>query len=214
MKLQLSFDLVTLPEAIAVLNEVVDLIDIAEVGTPFIIRDGVRSIRELRQRFPALALLADLKIVDAGEHEATLAFEAGANIVTVLGAAHDSTIRGALAAASRFDGWVMVDMIGVRNLTERAAEIDRLGVHYICVHTASDQQRMGENPADDLAVVSRVLRQAKAAVAGGITAETVARFTDLNPAIIVVGAGIMQANDKRHTTRRIREAMGWQGLRS
>jgi len=33
----------------------------------------------------SVAVLADLKIMDAGEHEANLAFEAGADIVTVLG---------------------------------------------------------------------------------------------------------------------------------
>jgi len=214
MKLQLSLDLVTLPEAIRVLNEVTDLIDIAEIGTPFIIRDGVRPIRELRRAFPTLALLADLKIMDAGEHEATLAFEAGADIVTVLGVAHDATHRGALTAASHCGRKVMVDMIGVRNLAERAAEIDRLGAHYVCVHAAFDQQRTGDDPANDLAVVSRVLRQAQAAVAGGINAKTVARFTTLNPAIIVVGAGIMQASNKRDATLRIREAMGWSGLPS
>jgi len=146
MKLQLSLDLVTLPEAIQVLNQVADLIDIAEIGTPFIIRDGVRSIRELRRAFPTLALLADLKIMDAGEHEAALAFEAGADIVTVLGVAHDATSRGALTAASHYGRQVMVDMIGVRNLAERAAEIDCLGAHYVCVHTAFDQQRTGEDP--------------------------------------------------------------------
>jgi len=67
---------------------------------------------------------------------------------------------------------------------------------------------------NDLAVVSRVLRQAQVAVAGGINAKTIARFTPLNPAIIVVGAGIMQASNKRDATLRIREAMGWSGLPS
>ena len=44
---------------------------------------------------------ADLKIMDAGEHEANLAFNAGADIVTVLGVAHDETIRGVVRAARR-----------------------------------------------------------------------------------------------------------------
>ena len=39
--------------------------------------------------------------MDAGEHEANLAFNAGADIVTVLGVAHDETIRGVVRAARR-----------------------------------------------------------------------------------------------------------------
>ena len=45
---------------------------------------------------PTATLLADLKIVDAGELEAQIGFDAGADIVTVLGVAHDVTIQGAL----------------------------------------------------------------------------------------------------------------------
>ena len=42
--------------------------------------------------------------MDAGEHEANLAFAAGADIVTVLGVSHDETIRGVVAAARRAGG--------------------------------------------------------------------------------------------------------------
>lgn len=59
-------------------------------------------------------MLADLKIMDAGEHEASLAFAAGADIVTVLGLSADSTVSGAVAAARAAGGGrlVMADMIG------------------------------------------------------------------------------------------------------
>jgi hypothetical protein len=44
-----------------------------------------RCVRSCMQVGDSVAVLADLKIMDAGEHEANLAFEAGADIVTVLG---------------------------------------------------------------------------------------------------------------------------------
>ena len=53
----------------------------------------MEAVRRIERSFTAKTLLADLKIMDAGEGEASLAFEAGAGIVTVLGVAHDETIR-------------------------------------------------------------------------------------------------------------------------
>jgi 3-keto-L-gulonate-6-phosphate decarboxylase len=62
------------------------------------------QVRRLKAAFPESLLLADLKIMDAGEHEAGLGFGAGADIVTVLSAAHDETIRGCVRAARRSGG--------------------------------------------------------------------------------------------------------------
>ncbi len=48
-------------------------------------------------------VFADLKTMDAGEPEAEIAFEAGADLVSVLGSADDSTIAGAVKAACADD---------------------------------------------------------------------------------------------------------------
>ena len=71
--------------------------------------------------------------MDAGEHEANLAFEAGADIVTVLGVAHDETIHGVVRAARRAGGTkeVMVDLINTPNPAARAKEVAELGVDIV-----------------------------------------------------------------------------------
>src|SRR5271169_2406278 len=99
MKLQLALDHLQLSDALGLLERAADLIDIVEAGTPLLLSEGVRAVREIRRRFPPLTVLADFKIMDAGELEASLAFDAGADIVTVLGAAEDVTIRRACEAA-------------------------------------------------------------------------------------------------------------------
>jgi 3-hexulose-6-phosphate synthase len=101
MKLQVALD-GGLEDSLAVLRAVYDYIDIAEIGTPLIFREGLHVARVFRQEFPALTILADLKIMDAGKHEAALAFEAGCDFVTVLGVTQDKTVRGALKAAAGF----------------------------------------------------------------------------------------------------------------
>ena len=164
VKLQVALDTLTLDECVHLLEEIREDTDIAEVGTPFIIEEGMRPVRELKKRFPELEILADAKIMDAGEYEAEKCFSAGADIVTVLGAANDATIEGVVRAAKRYGKKVMADMIEVSDLEKRAGEIDGLGVDYICVHTAWDVQNTGKNPLDDLITVNKVLKKAKSAV--------------------------------------------------
>ena len=87
------------PAALALLSQVAPFVDIAEVGTPLIFREGVDAVRQFRAAHPQLTLVADLKIMDAGAAEADIAFCAGADCVTVMALASDATISGALRSA-------------------------------------------------------------------------------------------------------------------
>lgn len=196
MKLQIALDTLTTEECIALLDETKDFVDVIEVGTPFIIEEGMRPVRELKKRYPNLEVLADTKIMDAGELEADYAFRAGADIVTVLGASNDETVIGALKAAKKYNKKIMIDMIAVKNLKERTKELDEMGVHYICVHTAFDVQATGKNPLDELMVVNRVIKHAKSAVAGGVKLATIDPIVKEGAEIIVVGGAISNAYDR------------------
>jgi len=66
-KLQLALDFVELEEALGLLEKVHSFVDIVEIGTPTIIRYGVEAVRRVKQSFPQKLVLADLKIMDAGE---------------------------------------------------------------------------------------------------------------------------------------------------
>src|SRR5256885_12165113 len=112
MRLQLAIDTQTLSEAEALVSRVRDLVDLVEVGTPLMIREGVGAVRRLRAVFPDLTLVADLKIVDGGHFEATLGFEAGARVVTGLGAPAHEDIRDAGRGRDRTRGGVIVDPVG------------------------------------------------------------------------------------------------------
>ena len=69
VELQLALDFISIEDSIELLKEVGDSIDIVEIGTPFIVKDGMRAVREVRKAFPNLKILADLKIMDAGKEE-------------------------------------------------------------------------------------------------------------------------------------------------
>ncbi len=193
MRLQLALD-GDLDSSLAVLQAVHSYIDIAEIGTPLVYREGIAAARRLRESFPELTLLADLKIMDAGAEEAAIAFEAGCDIVTVLGVAQDETLKGALDSARRFGKEILVDLISISDPAARVPALLAMGCHYLCVHTAYDL-RATQSPLEHLQQLRRRWPEARLAVAGGIKLSNVDAVLALNPEIVVVGSAITTADD-------------------
>lgn len=197
MKLQLALDLVNIPEAIEVIKEVGEHIDIVEIGTPVINREGLKAVAEIKAAFPHLEVLADVKIMDAAGYEVSQASAAGADIITILAQAEDSSIKGAVEEAKKQGKQILVDMIAVKDIKTRAAELDELGVDYICVHTGYDLQAEGKDSFEDLRTIKGVVKKAKTAIAGGIKLETLPEVIKAQPDLIIVGGGITSKDDKK-----------------
>ncbi len=207
MKLQAALDTLTLNECIDLLNETKGYVDVAEVGTPFVIEQGMVPVKTLKENFPEIEILADAKIMDAGEFEADKCYEAGADIVTVLGVSNNATIEGVVRSAKRYGRKVMVDMIEVKDLAQRTQEIDQLGVDYICVHTAFDVQATGKDPLDELKIVNSVIKNAQSAVAGGVKLATLDAIVEEGAGIIVAGGAICNADDRAAMAKAMKERM-------
>lgn len=205
MELQLALDLVNIPEAIKVVKEVEEYIDIVEIGTPVVINEGLRAVKEMKAAFPNLKVLADLKIMDAAGYEVMKASEAGADIITILGAAEDMSIKGAVEEAKAQGKKILVDMIGIKDIESRAAELDELGVDYICVHTGYDLQAIGQNSFADLMTIKNVVKNAKTAIAGGIKLDTLPEVVKLKPDLIIVGGGIANQDDKAAAAAKMKQ---------
>lgn len=207
MKLQLALDLVNIPEAIEVVKEVQAFIDIVEIGTPVINKEGLKAVAEVKAAFPNLEVLADVKIMDAAAYEVGNAAAAGADIVTILAQAEDSSIRGAVEEAKKQGKKILVDMIAVKDIKARAAELDELGADYICVHTGYDLQAEGKDSFADLRTIKSVVKNAKTAIAGGIKLETLPEVIEAQPDLIIVGGGITSKENKRAEAEKIQKMM-------
>ncbi|RFU65318.1 3-hexulose-6-phosphate synthase [Peribacillus glennii] len=205
MELQLALDLVNIPEAKQLVKEVEDHIDIVEIGTPVVINEGLRAVKEIKEAFPNLKVLADLKIMDAAGYEVMKASEAGADIITILGAAEDQSIKGAVEEAKKQGKKILVDMIAVKDIEGRAKELDELGVDYICVHTGYDLQAVGENSFEDLRKIKNVVKNAKTAIAGGIKFDTLPEVIKAQPDLVIVGGGITGQDDKKAAAAQMQE---------
>lgn len=212
MLLQFANDLVEKSGFLAATRKVSSLIDILEIGTPAIIANGIELVAEARRFFPQQTLLADIKIVDAGYLEAELAFERGADIVTVLGCASDETISQAVRAARVFDGRVMLDTIGTDNLKSIMNRAAAICPDYVCLHTPSDKSRVGETDfvqlvRRDMAVIRENLPETRIAVAGGISPESLELLLPLKPDVVIVGRFIYESEAPREAASRIRKVM-------
>lgn len=205
--LQIALDFIVLDRAIKLAEEsVLGGADWLEAGTPLIKSVGLDAVRELRKRFPNHVIVADMKIMDAGRVEAEAAAKAGANIVGVLGVASDATIKECIEAGRNYGFDVIVDMIGVQNIVERAKQVEKLGANYIGIHTAIDEQMEGISPFDKLRRVTEAVN-IPVAVAGGINSETAVEAIEAGASIIIVGGSVTKAPDARIATENIKKAM-------
>ncbi|MDL2252452.1 orotidine 5'-phosphate decarboxylase [Ruminococcaceae bacterium OttesenSCG-928-I18] len=207
MKLQLALDFMEVEQAAQTSKDLDGIVDIIEAGTLFILKEGIGAVRKIKEANPSMQVLADLKIMDAGDHEARLGFEAGADLVTVLGAADNATIAACVEEAKKYGKQVVADMIAVRNLESRAREVEALGVDYLCVHTAFDLQAMGLDPLADLSMLAKILGREKIAVAGGVKLETLPAIAALQPGIVVVGGAITKQPDVKEAAKKVRDCM-------
>ncbi|MCL2607334.1 MAG: orotidine 5'-phosphate decarboxylase [Methanomassiliicoccaceae archaeon] len=206
--LQVALDLMHLKRGVEIAHEAVGGgVDWIEVGTPLIKSEGAESIRTMRREFPGKKIVADTKTMDVGSFEVEIAAKAGADVITVMGLADDSTISEAVMAARKYGAEIMIDMLNVPNVAERSKEVEPLGVSYICLHIGIDRQMRGSGAPVDLLKEVAGSTSVPLAVAGGITAETVGGYVKAGASIIIVGGGIIKTEDVTGAAANMKKAM-------
>ncbi|MCK5113470.1 MAG: orotidine 5'-phosphate decarboxylase [Phycisphaerae bacterium] len=206
-KLQVALDFLELSRAMDVaVGAVAGGADYIEAGTPLIKSEGLDAVRRLREKFPDKTIIADTKTADAGKIEAQAAANAGANIMTVLATASESTIRECVEAGKHYGLLVAIDLLGVADPVAFAATAADLGVAWLDVHCAIDQQMQGADPLELLRAV-RGVTDLTLAVAGGINSETAAAAKLAGADVVIVGGAITKATDVQQATADIRKAL-------
>jgi len=195
--LQLSLDFTSLPAALAMALKIADIVDIIEVGTPLCKSAGLEAIRAVREVCPEKLVYADFKTPDVGALEAQMAFDAGADFMTVIGGAPLITVELALKEARERRKHILVELTGVRDILDRAQEWRQLGVEWLVYHLGWDEGIYHRKwSVDDLAIIRALIGMGfKVAVAGGITGEQLAYFQGLPVSILITGRAIHQADN-------------------
>lgn len=208
MKLQLAIDLEDIQGAINLIRKTKDSIDIFEYGTPLVINFGLEGLQKIRTEFPDITLLADLKIMDVASYEVTQAFKYGADITTILGVAEDQSIKDAIKTAHEAGKEILVDMIGVKDIENRAREVDEFGADYVGTHTGYDLQALGQNPFEEFNLIKNNVSKTKTAIAGGIKLSASEEIKKANPDLLIIGGAISTADDPAEAAAEFKKILG------
>jgi 3-hexulose-6-phosphate synthase len=207
--LQCALDYISLPPALVMALTVAPEVDILEIGTPLCKAAGLDAIRFVREVLPDKLILADFKSPDVGGLEAKMAFDAGADMMTVIGGAALATVESALEAARAAGKEMLMELTGVRDIIARAEEWRQIGVERMVYHRGWDEQAFNRQWVDD---DRRTIQQLidmgfKVTVTGGITKDTLAFFQPLDVAVVICGRGIRGAADPRQAAHEFRAEM-------
>jgi 3-hexulose-6-phosphate synthase/6-phospho-3-hexuloisomerase len=209
---QISLDVTSLDEALETASIAVDAgVDWLEAGTPLILAEGLRAVQGLRARFPHHPIVADLKTMDGGYLEAEMMAKAGANLVVVMGRAHEATIRRVVDAGRDFGVKVMGDNLGADDRVENARWMESLGVDFIIHHIGYDERRMikGLSPMDELDAVVAAVKIPVQAV-GGLSIQQAIECPKHGAPLVVLGAPLVIDADgfTAVTGDRLRQVLG------
>ncbi len=204
--LQIALDFLSLSKALKVASATRDYVDFIEAGTPLIKSEGIKVVDTLRKNFQEKQIFADLKIMDAGALEAGMAFNAGADMISVCAQASIETIREAIEETRKWNKKVMIDLIGSRDWLLRAKELKRLSLDYLCIHTGLDEQIKGKKPFEGLEGFVREIHLPYC-IAGGIKPEDIPFIMPFKPSIIIVGGYIAKAESPGKAAKIIKEAI-------
>jgi len=196
-------DLFDLQASLKLLQEVGKYVDIIELGTPLLISEGLSIIPIIKELYPDKIIFADLKIMDGGNIISELAFQKGADMVSVLAAANDSTIEAVLKKAKSYQRIVLIDMCAVKDIKKRAQKLEAFNPDYICVHRATDMQDEGKDPLQDLQLIENI--KSKKAVAGGIDLNNFRQACQSSADTIIVGGAIYNSDNPVDTVKKMRE---------
>jgi 3-hexulose-6-phosphate synthase len=202
MKIQLALDRLSKEECFSILRETADWIDWIEIGTGVIKEYGMEIVRDIREAYPSKIIVADMKTCDAGRHEAKQAFEAGADIMTVMAFSHNNTITETLDTARQYNKRIMVDLLGVQT-KERVDELHSLGVDLFCLHVGKDMQSEGALADPSLFRLVEGRSNIEIAIAGGISEQTIGMLNNGPVDIVIIGSAITRSKKPKETIKRL-----------
>jgi 3-hexulose-6-phosphate synthase len=192
---QISLDLVNIDEALETAAMALRAgIDWLEAGTPLILAEGLHGVRKLREAFPGVPIVADLKTMDGGYLETEMMAKAGATHVVVMARAHEETVKCVVQAGQDFGVKVMGDNLGCPDMVAAAKWLEDLGCDYVIHHIGYDERRgiaaqgmRMPSPLDQLREVVKAVNIPVQAV-GGLTLEQAIQCPSYGAPLVVLGA--------------------------
>ncbi len=192
--LQLALDYTELQPALRDAALLRDNVDIIEAGTLLCLTEGLEAVRQLRKLCPNKIIVADWKVADAGETLAELAFNAGANWMTVICAAPLATVKKAHQVALAKGGEIQIELFG--NWTfDDARAWHKAGIRQAIYHRGRDAQASGQTWGEQDLARMKVLSDIglELSITGGITPQDLPLFRNIKVKAFIAGRALSGA---------------------
>ena len=208
-KLQLALDMPLLEMALDVLEQVHEHIDVIEVGTILCLSEGMHAVRAIRERYPKHLILADVRIVKAGAVIARMAFDAGADWVSVVAETSSETVEAVVKEARLRGADVQIELSDTWS-NEQLQLWRELGIQQLIYHPASEVSDLKKDKwhKANLETVQTLHNLGfKVTVTGGMTIDNIPKFKGVPVYCFISGRAIAKSANPGASARAFQEAI-------
>jgi 3-dehydro-L-gulonate-6-phosphate decarboxylase len=196
-KLQLALDNHDLACSLAAAQKAQSQVDVMEVGTILAVENGMQSVRIMKSLFPDHIVLADIRIIKAGGKLAKLAFDSGADWVTVMSDASNDTIEAVVKEVkSRENKDVQIE-INQSFTSEQTDYWRSLGITQLIYHRSSEVVEEEEKWSPQ--VINELKHLADTgfnlSITGGLSVDEIKLFKDIPVYCFIAGRKIANSSD-------------------
>ncbi|PJG86100.1 3-keto-L-gulonate-6-phosphate decarboxylase UlaD [Conservatibacter flavescens] len=212
--LQIALDALSLEKGAADAKQAESVVDIIEVGTILAFAEGMKAISTLRALHPNHIIVCDLKTTDGGAILAKMAFEAGADWLTVSAAAHPATKAACKKVADEFNAAhpelkvkkeIQIEIYGNWTLDD-AKDWVELGVTQAIYHRSRDAELAGKGwTAEDVELMKKLSDLGiELSITGGIVPEDIHLFKEIKNAKAFIAGRALVGEKGQQTAEAIR----------
>ncbi|MCI7480504.1 3-keto-L-gulonate-6-phosphate decarboxylase UlaD [[Pasteurella] aerogenes] len=187
--LQIALDSPTLEKALWDAKQAENSVDIIEAGTILAFGEGMKGIAVLRALHPNHIIVCDLKTTDGGAMLAKMAFEAGADWLTVSAAAHPATKAACKKVADEFNAQhpnakvkkeIQIEIYGNWSLEDAKAWVES-GITQAIYHRSRDAELAGKTwTTEDIHLMQKLSDLGiQLSITGGIIPEDIHLFKEI-----------------------------------
>ncbi len=200
--LQIALDSLSLEKGVSDAKQAEDLVEIIEIGTILACAEGMKAVSTLRALHPNHIIVCDLKTTDGGAILAKMAFEAGADWLTVSAAAHPATKAACKKVADEFNAAhpelkvkkeIQIEIYGNWTFEDAQSWVD-LGVKQAIYHRSRDAELAGKGwTEEDIEKMKRLEEIGlELSITGGIVPEEIHLFKDIkNAKVFIAGRALV-----------------------
>ena len=213
--LQIALDSLSLEKAVADAKQAESVVDIIECGTILACAEGMKAVSTLRALHPNHIIVCDLKTTDGGAILAKMAFEAGADWLTVSAAAHPATKAACKKVADDFNAAhpelkvkkeIQIEIYGNWTVEKDAQEWVDLGVKQAIYHRSRDAELAGKGwTAEDIELMKQLSAKGlELSITGGIVPEELHPFKEVKNAKALIAGRALVGEKGKQTAEAIR----------